>query len=354
MIGTADLLADAEVAFFEENGFVGPFNLYEPDEAIRLWNKAKLEMVLSKNMPHNSQIINYDRHLDCNTLSDHISRPEIMSKVRSLMGEDIMCWKTNIFPKYPGDAGTGWHQTNTFAAAQDGETPIPALNYTEEPTNFITSEVSVWCAFSQARAEHGCLTFLPGTHKKVLYDETRKMTPSTESNQHDFFGYDYSELRIDKNWDPDKEEKYVMEMDIGQFVIFLERCVHGSLPNITKDYTRMAFASRYVTPSVKVYENVDRLREFGDEIDLSYHGCVMVSGEDKYGYNKIHTVNLNGYELGITSLGIIMLVANYMEANGVPNAEFNPDWINDLETVDGILSVMRAIDLEKERRAVQS
>lgn len=59
-------------------------------------------------------------------------------------------------------------------------------------------------------------------------------------------------------------------------------------------------------------------------------------------------------ELGITSLGIIMLVANYMEANGVPNAEFNPDWINDFETVDGILSVMRAIDLEKERRAVQS
>ena len=58
-------------------------------------------------------------------------------------------------------------------------------------------------------------------------------------------------------------------------------------------------------------------------------------------------------ELGITSLGIIMLVANYMEAQGVPNAEFNPDWINDFETVDGILSVMRAIDLENEKRAVQ-
>ena len=294
MIGTADGLTDAEVTFFKDNGFVGPFDLYEADDAVRRWNKAKLEMVLSKNKPHQSQIINYDRHLDCNTLSDHVSRPEIVSKLRSLMGEDIMCWKTNIFPKYPGDAGTGWHQVETFAAAQAGQKPIPALRYTEEP-KYITSEITVWTAFSQARAEHGCLTFLPGSHKQMRYDETKTMTPSSESKQHDFFGYDYSELRIDKEWDPDKEEKCVMEMTAGQFVIFLARCIHGSLPNITKDYTRMGFASRYVTPSVKVYEDVDRLREFGDEIDLAYHGCVMVAGEDKYSYNRMHAANLNGY-----------------------------------------------------------
>jgi len=57
----------------------------------------------------------------------------------------------------------------------------------------------------------------------------------------------------------------------------------------------MGFASRYVSPSVKVYENVDRLREFGDEIDLAYHGCVLVSGQDKYRHNRMHEKNLNGY-----------------------------------------------------------
>ena len=73
-----------------------------------------------------------------------------------------------------------------------------------------------------------------------------------------------------------------------------------------------------------------------------------------------HTIGLDALraarrrdELGITSLGIIMLVANYMEVNGVPNAEFQPDWINEFETVSGILSIMRAIDLEKETRAVR-
>jgi hypothetical protein len=56
-------------------------------------------------------------------------------------------------------------------------------------------------------------------------------------------------------------------------------------------------------------------------------------------------------ELGISSLAVIMLVVNYMEANGVPNAEFNPDWINRLDDVDGIVSVFRQIDREKAQTA---
>ncbi|MCY1079425.1 hypothetical protein [Archangium lansingense] len=52
-------------------------------------------------------------------------------------------------------------------------------------------------------------------------------------------------------------------------------------------------------------------------------------------------------ELGITSLAVIMLVVNYMEANGMSNAEFNPDWVSRLDYIEGILSVFREIDLEK-------
>jgi non-heme Fe2+,alpha-ketoglutarate-dependent halogenase len=289
-----DGLTDSQVEFFRENGFVGPFSLYSPEDAVARWNKAKIEMALSKNKPHKSTIINYDRHLDCNTLSEHIARPEIVSKLRSLMGNDIMCWKTNIFPKYPGDAGTGWHQVEAYAAAQAGQTPVPALKYTEKTRN-VTSELSAWTAFSPARREHGCLTLIPGTHKKWYYDESKPMTQKVERKRNDFFGYDYSELKIDKDWDPDSEEFVKMEMDAGQFVLFLEKCVHGSLPNTTQNQTRVGFASRYVSPSVKVYDNVARLNEFGDEIDLAYHGCVMVAGEDRFAYNKIHRTNLNGY-----------------------------------------------------------
>jgi len=65
MTTTVDGLTEAEVESFRQNGFVGPFDLYDPDDAVRRWNKAKIEMVLSRNKPHNSTTINYDRHLDC-------------------------------------------------------------------------------------------------------------------------------------------------------------------------------------------------------------------------------------------------------------------------------------------------
>jgi non-heme Fe2+,alpha-ketoglutarate-dependent halogenase len=46
---------------------------------------------------------------------------------------------------------------------------------------------------------------------------------------------------------------------------------------------------------VKVYENINSLSGFGDTISLDYHGSVLVSGEDKYGHNRLHRENLNGF-----------------------------------------------------------
>lgn len=286
-------LTPEEVASFNENGFIGPFDLYDPAEAPGLWNKAVVEMATSKNKPHNSTVINYDRHLDCNTLSDHVSRPEIVGRLRSLIGDDILCWKSNIFQKAPGESGTGWHQVEAFVVGDTTDSQTPSLTYTEEATHS-TQELTVWTAFSDAKRENGCLRYIPGSHKKWYYDESKSLTRNVESKRHDFFGYDYSELKIDPSWDPDDEESFEMVMGPGQFVIFLAKCIHGSLPNVS-DQTRLGFASRYVAPSVKIYEKVDTLSEFGDTIDLNYHGSVLVSGEDKYGYNRLFTENLNGH-----------------------------------------------------------
>lgn len=289
-------LTDEQVQFFNDNGFVGPFDLYDSDEAPLRWDKAKLEMVLSPNKPHNSTIINYDRHLDCDTLSEHITRPEIVHRLRGLMGDDILCWKSNIFKKEPGEAGTGWHQVETFVVGETTTSSTPSLKYTEKAEG-LSQELTVWTAFSPASRDYGCLLFIPGSHKRWYYDENKPLTRNVESKTHDFFGYDYSELKIDPDWDPDSEEVVAMEMKAGQFVIFLAKCVHGSLPNTT-DKPRLGYASRYVSPSVKVYENVSSLTEFGDSISLDYHGCVLVSGQDRYGYNRILPASLNGYEFG--------------------------------------------------------
>jgi non-heme Fe2+,alpha-ketoglutarate-dependent halogenase len=287
-------LTDEQVAFFKDNGFVGPFDLYDPAEAPTLWDRAKIEMVVSKNKPHESTIINYDRHLDCDTLSEHIARQEIVAKLRSLMGDDVMCWKSNIFKKEPGEAGTGWHQVETFVVGDTTTAASPSLKYTRD-TEAVTQELTVWTAFSAADVEHACMRFIPGSHKRWYYDENKPLTRNVESKKHDFFGYDYSELKLSDDWDPDAADAVDMVMKPGQFVIFVAKCVHGSRPN-TSDQPRLGFASRYVVPSVKVYEGVDSLAEFGDEISLDYHGCVLVAGEDRFGYNRVHDRNLNGLE----------------------------------------------------------
>lgn len=295
-------LTDGQIEFFRENGFVGPFDLYPSEKAPLMWDQAKIEMVLSANKPHDSTIINYDRHLDCNTLSEHIGRPEIVHKLRSLIGDDVLCWKSNIFKKDPGEAGTGWHQVETFVVGETTTSATPSLKYTEEAKK-VTQELTVWTAFTPAGRENGCLRFIPGSHKKWYYDESKPLTRNVESKSHDFFGYDYSELKLDKDWDPDRERIVDMEMKAGQFVIFLAKCIHGSLPNVS-DKIRLGYASRYISTSVKVYENVNSLSEFGDTISLDYHGCVLVSGKDEYGYNRIHEKNLNGYEFTRVGSGV--------------------------------------------------
>ncbi|MFG6199793.1 chlorinating enzyme [Nonomuraea sp. JJY05] len=295
MTSLTDGLTAEQVQFFKDNGYVGPFDLYEPDEAQKIWSKAMIEMALSKNKPHNSTVINYDRHLDCDTLSEHISRPEIVNKLRSLLGEDIICWKSNIFQKQPGDAGTGWHQVEKYIVGETTTAATPSLSFAyDRDDDAVLQDVSVWTAFSPAKRENGCLRFIRGSQKRWFYDEAKRLTKSPQRKT-DFFGYDYSELQLDPDWDPEKEDVVEMEMGPGQFVLFVEKCVHGSLPNVSNE-TRLGYASRYVIPQTKVYEHVDRLVEFGDEIALDYHGCVLVSGEDRYGYNRIYTENLNGFQ----------------------------------------------------------
>jgi hypothetical protein len=51
-------------------------------------------------------------------------------------------------------------------------------------------------------------------------------------------------------------------------------------------------------------------------------------------------------ELGITSLGVIMLVAAYMEAKGVPQVGFRPEWVPRLDSIEGLMSVFGDIRRE--------
>jgi hypothetical protein len=49
-------------------------------------------------------------------------------------------------------------------------------------------------------------------------------------------------------------------------------------------------------------------------------------------------------DLGISSLEVILLVANYMSLRGADTAGFKPEWVVQLDDIAGIVLVMREID----------
>ncbi|WP_067798519.1 chlorinating enzyme [Actinomadura formosensis] len=298
-------LSAEELATFHRRGYIGPFTLYEPDEIAEKWGRTRLELLDRRDavyrddtaISNTTNISNYDRHLDHPFLAEHITRPQIVDRVASILGPDVLCWRTEFFPKHPGDEGTDWHQADTFANAS-GTPQIQWPNGSD-----FGGTITVWCALSEATVDMGCLQFIPGTHRTMFYDETKRMHYLPERNssvlkdgvKRGFFGYDYRELQVDPDWKPDESQAISMEMRAGQFIVFWSTLMHASHPHTGKSREmRMGYAARYVPTPVEIYPGTSVIEEYGGTVSLERYGAVLVSGEDTYGHNRLATHTTRG------------------------------------------------------------
>ena len=291
-----------ELSRFKENGYAGPFDLYDADSIQRDYAEIRAQLFdrshAAYELDHASLLAGYDRHLDIDFFSAHIMRKEIVDKVQDILGPDVICWRSEMFPKYPGDEGTDWHQADTFAHASGA----PQIVW---PTaQDFGGSVTVWTAVTDATEETGCLRFIPGTHEQMFYDESKEMKYSSEIvNQLEksgikrgFFGYDYRNLQKDPDFIPDESRAVSIEMRAGQFVVFWSTLMHSSFPNSSTNRTRLGFTARYVPAMVRVYPGTDTIEEYGSRLSLSKYGVVLVSGEDRLGLNRLATASLRGFE----------------------------------------------------------
>jgi non-heme Fe2+,alpha-ketoglutarate-dependent halogenase len=300
-------LSAEELKNFHENGFAGPFTLYEPEEMEAKLKKLRPQLMDNRKSIYYggegisgvTNISNYDRHLDIDFLADHICRAEIVDRVASIFGPDLFCWRSEFFPKYPGDEGTDWHQAGSFANVAAAK-----KKQIEWPENApYRGTLTVWTAFTEATIDNGCMQFIPGTHKTMFYDENKTLEYDAnninklekDGVKRGFFGYDYRQLQIDPNWKPDESQAVSMVMKPGQFFIFTSTLLHASHPHSGKTKNmRLGYAARYVPTYVKIYPHSDKLEEFGGKGSLEKYGAVLVSGEDKYNYSKIATKTTTG------------------------------------------------------------
>lgn len=296
-------LTREELLEFHTKGFLGPYTVCEPDEMKAHWKRLRLELfdrshVVYPDAEPGSGVYDYDRHLDNAFLADLVCRPEIVHRMSSILGPDVICWRSEFFPKYPDDEGTDWHQADTFGGG-DGVPHVIWPNGSD-----FGGAMTAWIAFTDATEEKSCMQFIPGTQRTMYYDESKgmhydpKRVNKNEINGvlRGFFGYDWREIQKDPNWRPDESKAVSMPCKAGQFLIFPSTLMHASTPNTTKEM-RLAFAARYVPPSVTIYasmKDTGMVKELGGSYSIKNFGVVVVSGKDDYKHNQTRTHTMRG------------------------------------------------------------
>jgi len=258
-------LSEEQAQFYEENGYVGPLELCSEAEMARIrdWIDSVRFLdgpsPLYGPMPGGQRMLR-DWHLVYREMLDLCTHPAIAGAMRSVMGPDLVLWRSQFQYKDAGQGPVAWHQDLGFP----GHQLRPALNPVKN--------LSAWMAIDDATLANGCVRLMPGTHKRHL-DRRMSQAESGEG----LFGRRY---RVE--YVVDTREAVAMVMRPGQFFLFSESLLHGSTANPTKK-RRLGLSVRVTTPDVKIYEGqtID-----GQGLSLEHYGAVLMCGEDRYGYNR--------------------------------------------------------------------
>ena len=233
-------LADEEISRFRTEGYLGPYSLCSPEEMAN-W-RSDVEQVIETN-PSDSKRPIHNRHLDSRTIYDLSTHPEILNRMVSLYGQDLLLWRTNFFIKYQGTKAIPWHQDFNYWPL---EPPIT---------------ISAWIAIDPSTKENGNLQLIPGSHRKVI--PHIKATPDVQFREMADAGY----------YDPG--QMIDLEMQPGEFILFNERTLHHSEANHS-ELRRIGLAVRVIVPIVNVLK-----------YDSPDHALHLIHGRDTMGFNKI-------------------------------------------------------------------
>lgn len=318
-------LSEAERDEFKQTGVLGPFRVLSAEgaEALRrqaneihardydgklVFGNETLKQVLKE---HNLWSLNYGglyQALRYPDFWDLLVRPEITHRIASLLGDNIICWRSQFFEKSPGAMGTFWHQAGTFRESSGRPKLYPTVK-----TNDNMVQLTAWIALSDTTVKNGCMRLLPSSFSDSRFENFAwtlldRQFPYLMSLDHAtikqvIHAMKFSvgnfvkaqmvfELAIKEIPDLfDGFETRDLEMKAGEFVIFTSLNTHGSYPN-TSDDTRLALAGRYTTNDVIVYKDFETDHFPTPQGNISFNlkdvGCIQAHGEDSFGHNRIY------------------------------------------------------------------
>ena len=317
-------LTEAEIQDFEKHGIIKPFRVISEKEAKALRDliESEFEKGFDSNSCFNQEIIDIlKKHGSWNLTSGglyqalHIKefrqllqKPAIAHKLASLMGEEVICWRSQFFEKKPGSDGTYWHQNSLFREAANQEKLLPT-----KPIDQAIIQLTAWVALSDVTFKNGALRIMPGTlgdaRLEYMYGFTQdnlifflsqvpkhKLSTLLKAAFFSTGSFIRSQAIFSTVLDyldnifADKEILN-LEMKAGECVIFTTLNMHASFPNTTENDTRLAFVGRCTANHVRTFPNTDvsayATPEGVKEFKLPKITNFQVHGQDSYGLNKI-------------------------------------------------------------------
>jgi chlorinating enzyme len=323
-------LTEEGIQDFEKNGVIPPFRVISAEKAAELKKLTyeefqkdfqgncylgnEIEDITKRNKSWNISVGGLYQALRLKQFRDLLRMPQISHRLASLMGEEVLCWRSQFFEKKPNSIGTFWHQNSVFREVTKSNKLVPT-----KEIDIPMIQLTTWVALSDVTIKNGALRLMPGTFKdgrlEYMYNFAQdnlflflSKAPISELStllKAAFFSTgsfirSQAVFNLAINALPNlfKDTKIMdLEMKAGECVIFTSLNMHASFSNVTDDDTRLAFVGRCTPNHVKVFPNTttssystpEGLREF----TLPEVSNFQIHGDDSYGFNKIIPLEVN-------------------------------------------------------------
>jgi len=233
-------LSAEQVAAFNRNGYLSGIRIFDDEEITAI--RHYFDDLLAKTLAAGGDSYSISSaHLRYGRVYDILTEPRIVSRIKDLLGENVVAWGSHFFCKMPGDGKrVSWHQDSSYWPL----TPSMA--------------VTAWLAIDDATVENACMRYIPGTHQfgHLTYtlsenDEANVLNQTVEGAE--AFG-----------------EPINVELKAGEISIHSDLLLHGSEAN-QSNKRRCGLTLRYCPTIVRA--------------DLGWNAKgVIVSGNDESGH----------------------------------------------------------------------
>ena len=221
-------LADEQVAFFNENGYLSNIKILEEQQVEQL--RAELAEILDPNHPKNDLFYEFhsNESEDANAVLFHslghwritegfhdvIWNPRFVVAASQLLGtKAVRFWHDQLFCKPAHHGGVvAWHQDYSYWTRT-------------EPMQHLTC----WIGLDNASKENGCLHYIPKSHKWNLLDRTSLAG-----------AMDGLDAFLTEDQKKEFDNKVAIEMPAGYGTFHHPLMVHGSYEN-KSSISRRAF-----------------------------------------------------------------------------------------------------------------